>query len=103
MPVLVPLVLGGLIAITFVVWEWKFAELPLIPSQSSHSNDQHVLNPHSVHLPLQNGHRRNSHILSQRVWNVRSNLLPPDVLPARIRVLGYPVGISLITGCFISK
>ncbi|KAH7317516.1 major facilitator superfamily domain-containing protein [Rhizoctonia solani] len=30
-PVLVPLVLGGLIAITFVVWEWKFAELPLIP------------------------------------------------------------------------
>ncbi|CAE6472309.1 unnamed protein product [Rhizoctonia solani] len=30
-PVLVPLVLGGVIAITFVVWEWKFAELPLIP------------------------------------------------------------------------
>ncbi|CAE6478271.1 unnamed protein product [Rhizoctonia solani] len=30
-PVLVPLVLGGLIAITFIIWEWKFAQLPLIP------------------------------------------------------------------------
>ncbi|CAE6340054.1 unnamed protein product [Rhizoctonia solani] len=30
-PVLVPLVLGGVIAITFIIWEWKFAELPLIP------------------------------------------------------------------------
>ncbi|KAF8672813.1 mfs drug transporter [Rhizoctonia solani] len=30
-PVLVPLVLGVVIGIGFVIWEWKFAELPLIP------------------------------------------------------------------------
>ncbi|CAE6422078.1 unnamed protein product [Rhizoctonia solani] len=30
-PVLVPLILGALIGITFVIWEWKFAQLPLIP------------------------------------------------------------------------
>ncbi|CAE6483487.1 unnamed protein product [Rhizoctonia solani] len=30
-PVLVPLVLGCTIAITFIIWEWRFAELPLIP------------------------------------------------------------------------
>ncbi|CUA75229.1 putative MFS-type transporter MT1926 [Mycobacterium tuberculosis CDC1551] [Rhizoctonia solani] len=30
-PVLVPLILGCLICITFIIWEWKFAQLPLIP------------------------------------------------------------------------
>ncbi|KAF8595809.1 MFS drug transporter [Ceratobasidium sp. AG-I] len=30
-PVLVPLITGFVIACAFVVWEWRFAELPLIP------------------------------------------------------------------------
>lgn len=30
-PVLVPLIVGFVIACAFIIWEWRFAELPLIP------------------------------------------------------------------------
>jgi hypothetical protein len=88
--VIVTLIVGALLTLAFIIWQWKGTKYPLIPSILSMYpaiSKSSLTNFCSAHLQIQDGQWRLPNHVRKRLELRRPSILHTHFLPAGIRIL----------------
>ena len=89
--VIATLVVGTVVSISFVLWQWKGPRYPLVPRTSPLVQARPATDRVSPHLQIQDSQRRMLDHGDQRMEFCHAGLLRTVLLPAGLRLLSYEV------------